>query len=279
MNRTSPYQNLYSALRTIYPDGEARSIARLVFSEMFDMSLADLIMNSDAGLSVSDRDRLCAVQERLMACEPVQYVLGEAEFCGLRFEVDAATLIPRPETEQMVELALRGDVAPQRVLDVGSGSGCIAIAIKKRLSHVSVQAIDISNEALMVARRNAERNGVVVDFLQKDALTLKPQGEQYDLIVSNPPYICQKEAAEMSPNVLRYEPHSALFVPNDDPLRFYRSIARYASEVLSGDGRLIFEINPIYHGELMTMLKELNFSRINLYNDFNDKPRFVESYR
>lgn len=275
----SPYQNLYASLRTVYPDGEARSIARLVFDEVFDMSLSDLIMNADAELSEPDLERLRHIESRLLAYEPVQYVLGVAEFCGLRFAVDAATLIPRPETEQLVSLAIGSDVSPRRVLDVGTGSGCIAIAIKHSLSQTVVDAIDISSEALSMARSNAERNGVDVNFLQKDALSLQSQGEHYDLIVSNPPYICQQEASAMSPNVLRYEPHGALFVPDADPLLFYRAIGRYASTVLNSGGRLLFEINPLYSDALMTMLSDFGFSKINLYDDFNDRPRFLDAYR
>ena len=210
--------------------------------------------------------------------EPLQYVVGTAPFGNLTFEVTPSTLIPRPETLELVEwVAADEQVRPAlRLLDIGTGSGCIAISLAKLLPQATVSAWDISAEALAVARRNAERNGVAVDFKQVDVLHVT-EAETYDCIVSNPPYICEAEKAEMTDSVLLHEPHTALFVPNTDPLRFYRAIAQLALSNLSPGGTLYFEINRAYGAETCNLLRDLGFCDVELRKDFYGNDRMVKA--
>ena len=217
-----------------------------------------------------------------MTGEPVQYVLGEADFGGKTFLVEPGVLIPRPETYELCEWVL--EERGINILDIGTGSGCIAITLALGIPEAKVTAWDISDKALKIAAENAKRANVNVSFEQVDILaplpfTLHPSPLTYDIIVSNPPYILNKERARMERNVLDYEPELALFVPDDDPLLFYHAIARYAIRVLKPDGRLFFEINPLCINDLQQMLNNEGFSHTEVRNDQFDKQRFIKAWR
>ena len=216
---------------------------------------------------------------RLQKNEPIQYVLGKETFCGLDFEVDSNVLIPRPETRELVEwiVADRKLDASCRILDIGTGSGCISISLAKFLSGAEVEAWDISEGALEVARRNAVRNAVEVLFRQQDVLYVLPGDTRYDVIVSNPPYITEKEKLDMDANVLDWEPFTALFVPDADPLLFYRKIAELGLSMLNIGGALYFEINRAYGQETVSMLERLSYKQIELRKDEWGNDRMVKA--
>ncbi|MCH4148610.1 MAG: peptide chain release factor N(5)-glutamine methyltransferase [Prevotella sp.] len=264
------YNELWHLLTPLYDEGEAKAIIRTVMEVVFGLSFTDLYTGKVNEISSEEKTLLEEIIKRLQKGEPVQYVLGQASFCGRTFKVKAGVLIPRPETELLCQwitadynLPYCGLQPPEplQVLDIGTGSGCIAVTLALDLWNSAVSAWDISADALLLARDNAHRLGAKVDFRWQDAL--HPEGtEKWDIIVSNPPYICEKEKAKMAKNVLDYEPEIALFVPDDDPLRFYRSIALYAQKALKPMGRLYFEINPLYAEELKMMLENLHYRMV-----------------
>ena len=279
------YQELWRPLTAVYDQREAQSVARMVLEMRFGLTLADVLCGQ-----MPDECELQQIQQRLLAGEPVQYVIGEAEFGGRRFRVAPGVLIPRPETYELCQwVSNRGErreergEKEERILDIGTGSGCIACTLAAELPEAEVTAWDISEEALAIARENARRTQVHVSFEQVDILdprliAASPQN-RYQVIVSNPPYICQKEQATMERHVLDHEPHLALFVPDDDPLLFYRAIARYASHALTPGGSLYFEINPLYATELSALLSAMSYHDIALKNDQFGKPRMIKATR
>lgn len=226
---------------------EPRALCRILLEDVAGITPVTLLANPERDIPDFMVDKLVGMAQRVAGGEPVQYVVGNAHFCGLKLEVNPAVLIPRPDTALLIDLIVermrgRKDL---RVLDLATGSGCIAIALSRALPFAQVTAIDISAEALDVARRNAARLKAPVRFIQGDILTSLPQHQQWDLIVSNPPYVLQSEAAAMEPRVLDHEPHLALFVPDADPMRFYTPIDQYARRHLAPGGMLAFEINPL----------------------------------
>ncbi len=267
-------------LSPAYPDGEARALARIVLEDGFGLSQTNVLMGKDKDLSAESLTQLQNIVQQLLRHEPVQYVLGTAWFCGRRFHVRPGCLIPRPETEDLVELILRdfiGQNEPIRLLDVGTGSGCIAISLALALEQrASVSALDISSDALDIARENAQRLGAEVRFMQHDILNMPAGDEQWHTIVSNPPYVRECEAAQMQPNVLEHEPHLALFVPDNDALRFYRAIADYAWEHLHTGGWLYFEINRYLSREIAEMLENRGFIATEVVNDRFENPRIIK---
>ena len=267
------------ALRGIYPDSEALSLAKMLLVEAFGFSTLELYGGKDKEISGNRRDDLDKMLSRLLKNEPIQYVLGKETFCGLDFEVDSNVLIPRPETRELVEwiVADRKSDASCRILDIGTGSGCISISLAKFLPGFKVEAWDISRAALDVARRNAQRNGVEVLFRHQDVLDALPGGAIYDVIVSNPPYIAEKEKLDMDANVLDWEPSTALFVPDADPLLFYRKIAELGLSMLKAGGALYFEINRAYGQETVNMLESLNYSQIELRKDGWGNDRMIKA--
>ncbi len=267
---------LSRAVEPLYGVREAALIARMVVAEKGGISESSLLVEPDLELHVEGFD---ALVEELAAGRPVQYVLGHAEFCGLDFCVREGVLIPRPETEELVMHILEECPSARRILDVGTGSGCIALALKSRLPEAMLTAVDISEEALAIARENSRQLGLEVDFRGADALALESDfpTEAFDVVVSNPPYIPQSELAEMRRNVTHYEPHGALFVPDDDPLRFYRAIARSARRLLADGGSLWFEIHERYAGEMIAMLHDEGYADNRLLYDINQKPRMTWS--
>ena len=269
------------ALRGIYPDSEAFSLAKMLLVEAFGFSTLELYGGKDKEISGNRRDDLDKMLSRLLKNEPIQYVLGKETFCGLDFEVDSNVLIPRPETHELVEwiVADRKSSASSYILDIGTGSGCISISLAKFLQGSKVEAWDISQGALDVARRNAQRNGVEVLFRHQDVLDALPGGAIYDVIVSNPPYIAEKEKLDMDANVLDWEPSTALFVPDADPLLFYRKIAELGLSMLRAGGALYFEINRSYGQETIRMLDALNYSQIELRKDEWGNDRMIKAYK
>lgn len=273
------YDDIWRRLAGAYDQREARAVARMLIEEKFGLSFADIICGGVEALSEAGTQWLEAAVERLEQGEPIQYVLGWAWFCGLRFGVKPGVLIPRPETEWLVDSVCADSSAQNarklRVLDIGTGSGCIALSIKRRLPEAYVEAWDISPEALAIAADNARSLGLDVAFRQHDALNLTPDADAWDVIVSNPPYICQRERADMSPNVLNHEPSTALFVPDTDPLLFYRAITRYAVGSLRSGGRLLFECNTLYAADTARMMADEGMNATEVHDDCFDKPRFA----
>ena len=329
------YSEIWHRIATSYDDGEARAIARILIEELFGLSYTDIVCGATEQLSADDTLRLDTAIRRIEQGEPLQHVLGYADFCGNRFCVNGSVLIPRPETEWLVDEGaklMNGCIAsddtqhkaphfPKRILDIGTGSGCIAISLKLRLGDAYVEAWDISEEALRTAQDNADALKAEVVFRKRDALkaevvfrkrdALKAEKEgcseeeylqggalvssapteqamdsinyneaniiaaPWDLIVSNPPYICDSERSAMDDNVLLHEPHTALFVPDDDPLRFYRAIARYALLTLNIGGNLLFECNTRYAEATGKMLSDMGFEEVTVSDDCFNLPRFV----
>ena len=279
------YSELWHLLTQKYDEGEAKAIARMAYEVRFGLTLSDLCLGKDTQLSADDQAELKEIANRLSQGEPIQYVLGQAEFCGRTFSVNQSVLIPRPETEELCRQPLplpspKGEGA--KILDIGTGSGCIAVTLAAMYPEAEVTAWDISEEALKVARENAQRNNVHVSTKQVDILHLTSDiihqtSGAFDLIVSNPPYICNKERKAMEVNVLEHEPHMALFVPDDDPLLFYRAIAQYGQTALKEGGWLYFEINPLYAEPLREMLSNMSYHDIMLNNDQYGKQRMIRA--
>lgn len=282
------YNELWRQLTQVYDDYEAKAIARMVYEIRFGLMPSDLFIGKDTQLSTDDQKLLAEITQRLLTGEPVQYVLGEAEFGGRTFHVEPGVLIPRPETYELCQWIMeerRGKKEEGRntsILDIGTGSGCIACTLAAELADAEVTAWDISDDALRIATENAKRTNVHVSFKKVDVLNTSLLNRErpatgLDIIVSNPPYICKKERATMERNVLDHEPELALFVPDDDPLLFYRTIARFAAKTLNPGGALYFEINPLYVSEMQQMLSEEGFSHTEIRNDQFGKQRFTKS--
>ncbi|MGM9686719.1 MAG: peptide chain release factor N(5)-glutamine methyltransferase [Bacteroidaceae bacterium] len=279
MIHTSIRLSVIRRISATMEEGEAKAVTMLLFEKLFGLSQTDVLMGKAEGLEAADVQRLNQCVDRICSGEPVQYVLGKADFMGMELKVSPAVLIPRPETEELVNEVLNAaaDGKSLRILDIGTGSGCIALAIKKLLPKAEVTAWDISTEALRVARNNAEQLGLDICFEQRDILStnLSVMSEVFDLIVSNPPYICRQESELMERRVTDFEPHAALFVPDDDPLLFYRAITRFASVALRAGGQLFFEINRRFGGQVCELMRREGFEGVTLKTDQFDNPRIV----
>jgi len=276
--------DLAKRLTSYYDIQEARGIVRLLLSDLYGMSLTDVCVGALDRLTEEQTQQIEDAMLRLEKGEPVQYVTGKAHFCDRTFLVSPSVLIPRPETELLCQLIADNDQTVTgngeiRVLDMGTGSGCIAITLALSMQNASVEAWDVSAEALNMAKSNAESLGASVSFEQIDILGLDENNVErcYDIIVSNPPYICNKEAAQMEHNVLDFEPHLALFVPDETPLLFYSAIARFARQALKVGGALYFEINPLYADALCSMLSSLGFANVTIHIDQFGKQRFISA--
>lgn len=276
--------DLAKRLTSYYDIQEARGIVRLLLSDLYGMSLTDICVGALDRLTEEQTQQIEDAMLRLEKGEPVQYVTGKAHFCDRTFLVSPSVLIPRPETELLCQLIADNDQTVTgngeiRVLDMGTGSGCIAITLALSMQNASVEAWDVSAEALNMAKSNAESLGASVSFEQIDILGLDENNVErcYDIIVSNPPYICNKEAAQMEHNVLDFEPHLALFVPDETPLLFYSTIARFARQALKVGGALYFEINPLYADALCSMLSSLGFANVTIHVDQFGKQRFISA--
>lgn len=274
------YRELWRTLEPLYGNGEARAITDYVLDVCFGLSKADILCGAVDEMTAEKTAELNKIFGRLTEGEPVQYVLGRAEFSGRWFNVRPGVLIPRPETEELcawITADSKASASP-KVLDIGTGSGCIAITLQLDMPESKVTAWDISADALDVARENAQQLGANVNFVKLDALNAKPEGE-WDVIVSNPPYICEKEKKDMAVNVLEHEPHTALFVPDADPLLFYRAITRLAVQTLSKGGRLYFEINPIYADDTCHMMRAEGMTAVELRSDMYGKQRMAKGVK
>ena len=277
------YQQFWQSLTPLYDAGEAQAIVRTVLDVEYGMTLTDIICGKVNELSSDEERNLEEIIARLQNGEPVQYVLGEADFAGRTFHVEPGVLIPRPETAELCQWveedasSLKADESKQ-ILDICTGSGCIAITLGLNIPNSEVTGWDISEDALRIAQGNVEMlkaGNVRIEY--QDALMLPKAAEAADIIVSNPPYICEKEKADMEKNVLEHEPSIALFVPDEDPLKFYRAIAEYASSALKSEGALYFEINPIYEKETREMLQSLGFKDIETKEDAFGKKRMMKA--
>lgn len=281
------YSQLWRRLLPLYDEREAKAVVRTLLEERFNLTLTDLYTDGLDRLTDDEKTHIETLIERLEAGEPVQYVVGKARFCGRDYMVAPGVLIPRPETEMLCKEVISAynrpycalqPPEPLRVLDIGTGSGCIAVTLALDLWNSTVTAWDISGDALMIARENAHRLQAHVNLELQDALTPDEtalNAPPFDIIVSNPPYICARESKDMAKHVLAHEPHTALFVPDDDPLLFYRSIAHYGLSHLNPDGMLAFEINPIYAQEMKKMLEEMGYEQIEIKKDQYGKERIV----
>ena len=296
------YQQLWQSLTPLYDAGEAQAIVRTVLDVEYGMTLTDIICGKVNELSSDEERNLEEIITRLQNGEPVQYVLGEADFAGRTFHVEPGVLIPRPETAELCqwieeEVSSLDADDPKQILDICTGSGCIAITLGLTIPNSEVTGWDISEDALRIAQGNVEMlkaRNVRIEY--QDALMLPKAAEAaeaaeiseaaesslskgWNIIVSNPPYICEKEKADMEKNVLEHEPSIALFVPDEEPLKFYRAIAEYASSALKTGGALYFEINPIYEKETREMLQDLGFKDIETKEDAYGKKRMMKAMK
>lgn len=265
------------ALSPIYGIEEAESFFYIALEEINGLKRTAFIMNPEAMLSESELSQWNSVLSQLQTQRPIQYIFGKAYFYGLEFIVNENTLIPRPETEELVEWVIHENKKRTgiKILDIGTGSGCIAISLAKNLPDATVYAIDVSEGALAVAKENAIANGVTVNFIQTDILSADNLPEQFDIIVSNPPYVRNLEKAEIKPNVLDFEPHLALFVEDTDPLIFYSKIAQLAKDNLMAGGKLYYEINQYLGSETVTLLEQTGFTNVLLRKDFVGNNRMI----
>ena len=308
----SPYQEIKGLLmESNMPEGEARAVALMLLEKVAGLPTAKALI-ADGNDLLCRRQTLLELAARVAQGEPVQYVLGEADFCGLTLKVKPGVLIPRPETEELVAwvvenvkansnlLPLTSNLSPFKLLDIGTGSGCIAVALAKKLKEAEVEAWDVSDDALEIARENAKRNGVQVKTSKVDVLDINANSNSqlstvnfqlstltshlspltsYNIIVSNPPYICEEEKAEMERNVLEHEPELALFVPDDDPLLFYRRIAELGLSLLKEKGLLFFEINRRFGEEVVKMLQGKGYREVELRQDMFGNDRMVKAIK
>lgn len=303
-NSLSSVINFYKAeLASVYSASELQNILRWILEKQLGLTLSDITSHPNLRINESDMTPLEKMCYELKANKPIQYVLGEAEFYEMKFKVNESVLIPRPETEELVEMVIKDISSLQSrtsylvpltssshntrlsplVLDIGTGSGCIPISIKKNIPQAQVFALDISESALEIARHNATVNHVSVGFFRADILldTVAEQileatgGQKLDVIISNPPYILQSESASLHERVRAYEPHTALFVPDSDPLLFYRKIAHVATKTLKTEGKLWFECHSNHAAQVRDMLVEMHFANVVLHNDLSGLPRFA----
>jgi release factor glutamine methyltransferase len=289
------FDTVANQLQGIYPSGELKSLQRIIFQSQLGIPPHRVHTDPSMAVSPNDAQRILEMAGQLRQHKPIQYILGETEFYGMVFRVNPDVLIPRPETEELVDWVVRTVQAELRtagrrieaepanaskslsILDIGTGSGCIAICMAARLGQSVVTAIDISGRALEVARENAKHNGVDVNFYCADILDYsQPIPHQpFDVVVSNPPYVRNSERLLMMPNVLEYEPHLALFVDDSDPLRFYKAIAQRAPAMLKTGGRVFCEINEALGDETKRLFERFGFARVELRKDLNGKDRMI----
>lgn len=278
------FSTFKQSLATLYDASEIEALTLMIISEIIGSSKTMIKAFPEQEITLSQSEKLNNILIRLQTGEPVQYILGYTEFYGLTFKVNPSVLIPRPETEELVEWVLNSKVKNQKskvttILDIGTGSGCIAISLKKNLPEAKVSAIDISINALQTAKQNAELNEVDINFIQVDILNINPEIEipKSEIIISNPPYVTLHDKTQMHTNVTDFEPHTALFVPENDPLIFYKAIADFAMNNLAPNGLLFFEINENLGKETVEMLESKEFKDIELRKDMSGRDRMVKA--
>lgn len=267
-------------LLSLYDEQEIDSFFYIILKKLHGLKRIDLALNPETVMDGNHLKQWKSIISDLKIQKPIQYILGETEFYGLLFLVNENTLIPRPETEELVDLILLNNQInelpnPLKILDIGTGSGCIAISLAANIPNAEVFAIDVSEKALATAKKNAKVNKVKVNFLLKNILETEDLEQQFDIIVSNPPYVRNLEKAEIKPNVLEYEPHLALFVEDTDALLFYRKIAQLAKKNLNPNGKLYFEINQYLGKETVQLLEDLGFSNVEMGRDIYGNDRMI----
>lgn len=269
---------LRSALVPLYGKGESDAIIRLIFHYLKGWNLTDMLIHQDEELSPFIKSEIEKILERLLKYEPIQYITGEARFHGMEMKIKPGVLIPRPETEELVDIIIDDNKNGEdlNVLDLCTGSGCIAIALARNLPFSKVTAIDFSDEAIEVAKENSELLKAKIDIIKDDIFSWSPK-DKYDIIVSNPPYVLDKEALTMEHNVLDYEPHEALFVRDDNPLIYYSRIADISKDSLNEGGKLYFEINPLEVESLKNMMIAKGFKDVTVQYDTSRLPRFMSA--
>lgn len=274
-------RKLRDGLRPIYGDGETEAIIRIIFHHLKGWNTVDMIMNEGEPLSDFVKGEIDVILGRLLDHEPIQYITGEARFHGMEFYVTPDVLIPRPETDELADIIIdeAGNREDLDVLDVATGSGCLAIALARSLPFPKVTALDISEKAIEVAKENARRLKAAVRFIRADVFDWKAPADSFDIVVSNPPYIDESEKVAMERNVLDFEPHEALFVPDSDPLVFYRRISSVAASALRRGGRLYFEINPRHASDFPPLLASEGFVETELLRDSGGHLRFVKAMK
>lgn len=264
-------------LSTSYPKTEIQSFYRMVLEHFLNLTRIQAALNPNVAIADSKLKELQSCLSELKSHKPIQYIIGSTEFYELKFEVNSSVLIPRPETEELVTWVLEHIKENDSVLDIGTGSGCIPISIAKNSKNTKVHAIDISSEAIVTAKKNAMTHKVAIHFEECDILKTERLNQNYNIIISNPPYVRNSEKEMMQPNVLKFEPHLALFVENEDPLLFYIKIAQLATKHLQPQGFLFFEINEAYGKEVVELLQNLNFKNIELRKDVFGVNRMVKA--
>ena len=269
----------YEQLCSVYDKDESNAMILILLKHYFNIDRVKMALEPNLRLSESEILKIHFAVKDLLKNKPIQYIIGKTEFCDLKFKVNESVLIPRPETSELVRLIVnsRQPSAISNIIDIGTGSGCIAISLAKVFPHSQVYAMDISEKALTTAKENAIDNNVNVTFIHDDILSLRDNIERkFDIIVSNPPYVRELEKAEMRDNVLKWEPHNALFVTDDNPLIFYRSILEFAKEYLNENGEIWFETNEFLGKEMTSLCKEFGYSDVKIFKDFRDKERFMK---
>ncbi len=268
-------KKINDAIGALYTQSEVSALSRIIATELLNISQTNYLLKEPVTLTPEEEEKVTDALERLKQKEPIQYILGYSDFCGLRFAVTPAVLIPRPETSELVEWIATESSTAKSILDIGTGSGCIAVSLATMMPQAQVTAWDISTHALAVAQKNSTANGCNVLFEERDILNYEPTEEKYDIIVSNPPYIKEVEKKEMEENVLLWEPHLALFVPDNDPLLFYRTITKKAQNMLTPGGKLYFEINREHGADTVAMLQAMNYRNITLRKDIAGNDRMI----
>lgn len=279
------HTKFHQELDVIYGDNEVQSFFYMLAEFCLNFKRIDITLQPDFEVNSEVLEHFLNAISRFKTYEPIQYIIGETEFYGLTFKVNSHTLIPRPETEELVQLIIDNEKLKTRksitILDIGTGTGCIAISLAKHIANAQVFAVDVSDEALKVAKENAILNGVNVEFIKADILNWQSEPKlkelKFDIIVSNPPYVRHLEKAEMKANVLQHEPHLALFVDDSNPLQFYRAITEFASQKLQPNGQLYFEINQYLGDEMLQLLKSHQFKNIELLTDIFGNHRMMKA--
>lgn len=267
-------------LKGLFSPDEINSLTRLILEKEFSIPLADVLTCKFNHLSDAEMQRLSEIVGKLKNSEPIQYILGETDFFGLTFYLDDSVLIPRPETEELVQWIVDSvKNEPLKILDIGTGSGCIAVTLAKKLPFAEVHAWDISRDALGVARKNADKNGVHLFLAEKDILQESVSDENFDIVVSNPPYVTEFEKGEMQENVLNFEPHLAMFVSDQNALVFYEKIADFALKNLNKGGKLFFEINREKGNQIEMLLQQRGFGNIERQKDISGNERMIKAER
>jgi release factor glutamine methyltransferase len=272
------YVHCVNELIPLYGEDEARQLSRMLLLELLGISFEKIMIDDVIMLEESGSANLLEKMSQLKTHKPIQYVLGKAHFFGRDFYVDGSVLIPRQETEELINEILIDNKKPGlKILDIGAGSGCIGITLALELDNAAVSLLDVDGAALDIAQKNARRHSLGLSFHLEDILALDHLPEKYDIIVSNPPYVTESEKKLMRPNVLQHEPHKALFVPDNDPLKFYRKIISVARSSLSPKGKLYFEVNEKFGWEVIRLCEEAGCSYVRLVHDMNGKDRIVKA--